>query len=317
MRDLVDAALEATVVGSFSRIGYAVRSRMQSWDNSYDLAGTRILITGGTSGIGFAAAQRAVEQGARVVITGRDQHRTAQAAGRIGASPIAADAGDLSALPTLIAATNDLLGGVDVLVNNAGSLDEHFRRSPQGYENTYAVQVLAPFLLTALVLPTARTVITVSSGGMYTERLDAQAMQMGPEDYSGVTAYARAKRVQVALNAEWARRFPDGPVFAAMHPGWADTPGVQRSLPGFRRVTAPILRTADQGADTILWLAGHQVASGRFWLDRTPRGVTRLPWLRYDQGQVDRVWDIVAEQSGASPLLDAEPQVDPDSLRAD
>lgn len=304
MKDLVDAALEATVVGSFSRVGYAVRSRLQSWSTAYDLAGQRILITGGTSGIGLAAARSAVQQGAAVVITGRDQTRTARAADAIGATAIAADAADLGALPSLVEQSVDALGGLDVLVNNAGSLDEQFARSPQGFENTYAVQVLAPFMLTALVLPLVQKVITVSSGGMYTERLDARTMQMGPQDYSGVTAYARAKRVQVALNAQWARRFPSGPTFAAMHPGWADTPGVQRSLPGFRRITSPILRTPEQGADTILWLAGHDVASGRFWLDRTQRTEVRLPWLSYDQAEVERVWDIVAEQSGAAALLE-------------
>ena len=303
MRDLVDAALEATIVGSFSRIGYAVRSRMQSWDDSYDLSGKKLLITGGTSGIGQAAARTAVDQGAQVVITGRDQDRTARVAQQIGAIPIAADAGDLDVLPDLIDRTVNELGGLDVLVNNAGSLDAEFSRGPQGFENTYAVQVLSPFLLTALVLPIAEKVIAVSSGGMYSEALDAETMQMTQDSYSGVTAYARAKRVQVALNAEWARRYPDGPVFAAMHPGWADTPGVQRSLPGFRRITGPILRTPEQGADTILWLAGHEIPSGRFWLDRTVRGDVKLPWLRYDQAEVDRVWDIVAEQSGAMSLV--------------
>lgn len=303
MRDLVDAALEATIVGSFSRIGYAVRSRMQSWDDSYDLSGKKLLITGGTSGIGQAAARTAVDQGAQVVITGRDQDRTARVAQQIGAIPIAADAGDLDVLPDLIDRTVNELGGLDVLVNNAGSLDAEFSRGPQGFENTYAVQVLSPFLLTALVLPIAEKVIAVSSGGMYSEALDAETMQMTQDSYSGVTAYARAKRVQVALNAEWARRYPDGPVFAAMHPGWADTPGVQRSLPGFRGITGPILRTPEQGADTILWLAGHEIPSGRFWLDRTVRGDVKLPWLRYDQAEVDRVWDIVAEQSGAMSLV--------------
>jgi NAD(P)-dependent dehydrogenase (short-subunit alcohol dehydrogenase family) len=121
---------------------------------------------------------------------------------------------------------------------------------------------------------------------------------MGPEDYDGVTAYARAKRAQVALNAEWARRHPDSPVFSAMHPGWADTPGVQQSLPGFRRVTRPILRTPEQGADTILWLAGSEVASGLFWLDRKPRSTMRVPWLKYGQQEVAATWERVASDAG-------------------
>jgi NAD(P)-dependent dehydrogenase (short-subunit alcohol dehydrogenase family) len=128
-------------------------------------------------------------------------------------------------------------------------------------------------------------------------------MQMTAEDYDGVTAYARAKRVQVALNGEWARRYPEGPIFSAMHPGWADTPGVQHSLPRFRRLTAPILRTPEQGVDTVLWLASHDVPSGLFWLDRTPRSTMRVPWLRHDQATAERVWSIVADQCGVADLV--------------
>ncbi len=305
MRGLIDAALELSVVGSFSRIGYSVRSRLQPWDEDYDLSGKRILITGGTSGIGSAAAVIAVQQGAQVVITGRDESRTKRAASRAGAIGVSADAADLSVLPGLVDRTVAELGGLDVLVNNAGALDADFARSPQGFENTYAVHVLAPFLLTALVLPIAETVITVSSGGMYSERLDPATMQMTPEDYSGVTAYGRAKRVQVVLNEEWARRFPERPIFAAMHPGWADTPGVQRSLPRFRTITGPILRTADQGADTILWLAGHRVPSGRFWLDRAPRATAKVPGFGHTQELAAQAWEIVCEQSGAGDYVRA------------
>jgi NAD(P)-dependent dehydrogenase (short-subunit alcohol dehydrogenase family) len=192
-----------------------------------------------------------------------------------------------------------------VLVNNAGALDAEYRRTPQGFENTYAVHVLAPFLLTALVLPDVDTVITVSSGGMYSERLDPLAMQMTPQDYSGVTAYGRAKRVQVALNEQWARHYPDRPTFAAMHPGWADTAGVRRSLPRFRAITGPILRTPDQGADTILWLAGHEVPSGRFWLDRAARATSKVPGLGHSEENAARAWEIVKEQSGAATVLEA------------
>jgi NAD(P)-dependent dehydrogenase (short-subunit alcohol dehydrogenase family) len=303
MKDLLDAALEATVVGGFSRIGYEVRSRMQHWDTDYDLRGQRILITGGTSGLGLAGARMAVRSGATVVITGRDAQRTAAAAERIGALPLAADASDLSRMPDAFSKAVDMLGGLDVLVNNAGALDEEYGVSPQGFEMTYAVHVLAPFLLTAHALPIAKRIITVSSGGMYSQSLDPETMQMTAEDYDGVTAYARAKRVQVALNGEWARRYPEGPIFSAMHPGWADTPGVQHSLPRFRRLTAPILRTPEQGVDTVLWLASHDVPSGLFWLDRTPRSTMRVPWLRHDQATAERVWSIVADQCGVADLV--------------
>lgn len=304
MRDPLDALLEASVVGGFSRIGYAVRSRRQHWSQDVPLAGQRLLITGGTSGIGFAAAQRAIAGGAHVAITGRDEARTRAAAQRVGAVPLTADAADLEVIGGLLDRAVDALGGLDVLVNNAGVLDENFTVSPQGFETTYAVHVLAPFLLTATALPLVRKVITVSSGGMYSQSLNPDAMQMTESDYDGVTAYARAKRVQVALNAEWARRFPDGPTFAAMHPGWADTPGVQRSLPLFRSLTKPVLRSPAQGADTIVWLAGEEVESGKFWLDRAPRSTIRVPWLRYGEREVLQAWRMVARDAGAETLLE-------------
>lgn len=80
-------------------------------------------------------------------------------------------------------------------------------------------------------LDLAGTVVTVSSGGMYSERLEPSRMQMTATDYDGVKAYAKAKRVQVVLNQVWAERHPAGPTFAAMHPGWADTTGVRTPCP--------------------------------------------------------------------------------------
>ena len=98
--------------------------------------------------------------------------------------------------------------------------------------------------------------IQVSSGGMYTQRFDLATLEMGPDDYDGTVAYARAKRAQLVLMHEWVRRTDgSGVAFHAMHPGWADTPGVRDALPGFARVMGPFLRTPEQGADTIVWLA--------------------------------------------------------------
>ncbi|MDQ1248323.1 MAG: dehydrogenase/reductase family er 12, partial [Actinomycetota bacterium] len=134
---------------------------------------------------------------------------------------------------------------------------------------------------------------------------DVDTVQFGPDDYDGVRAYARAKRAQVALTEQWAARFGDsGVVFHAMHPGWADTPGVAESLPGFRKVTGPFLRSPDDGADTIVWLAAADeplAVNGRFWLDRTPRNTIKVPWTRAEAGEAERLWDLVVEQTGADP----------------
>jgi NAD(P)-dependent dehydrogenase (short-subunit alcohol dehydrogenase family) len=205
-----------------------------------------------------------------------------------------------------LAATLDRL---DVLVHNAGALSAEHVRTPEGFEATYAAQVLSPHLITAGLLPTlsrgtSPRVITVSSGGMYTQRLDADRMQQDAAGYDGVTAYALAKRAQVVLAAEWARR-SGGPVqFHAMHPGWADTPGVQDALPTFRRVTRPILRTPDEGADTIVWLAGIDPIpspSGTFWLDRRPRRTVWVPGTGATPEEHAALWDLVCTQAGLDP----------------
>lgn len=310
---VIDAALEATVVGSFSRVGIVVRRATQRWsdDASPSLKGKTALITGATSGIGLAAAVQLAKRGAAVRIVGRDEAKAAAANAEIrrvvgegcDVAFDVVDVGDFDAVRAFadrFAAANAQL---DVLVHNAGALTADYRQAPSGCEATLAAQVLGPFLLTSLLLPTLRaasdpaTVITVSSGGMYAERLDLASLEMTPDDYKGATAYARAKRAQVVLNHEWASRVPaDQIVFHAMHPGWVDTPGVESGLPTFYRVMKPLLRSPDDGADTIVWLAGNGSGdSGHFWLDRRRRSEHHLPWTRGGDGSA--LWDYCVERT--------------------
>ena len=121
----------------------------------------------------------------------------------------------------------------------------------------------------------------MSSGGMYTAPLTVDHLQLDADHYKGSQQYALAKRAQVTLNELWAERHPDREVvFHALHPGWADTPGVVASLPTFHRVMGPLLRNPDEGADTLVWLAaddGEPVTqTGGFWLDRRVRPIHRL-----------------------------------------
>ncbi|HZQ84113.1 MAG TPA: SDR family NAD(P)-dependent oxidoreductase [Acidimicrobiales bacterium] len=311
----VDAALEATVVGSFSRIGYEVRSRLEHWQApGNDLAGRTVLVTGATSGIGLAAASRFASLGAAVRFLARDDERARVALAQIveAGGPAAdvsyalADVSDFTALREFVDGFLLANPDLDVLVHNAGALNRDFHRAPDGTELTLAAHLLGPFLLTGLLLPALRRgapgrVITVSSGGMYTQRLDLGRLEMEPGDYDGTVAYARAKRAQVVLNREWARRVPRREVvFHAMHPGWADTPGVRSSLPAFHRMMGPLLRTPDQGADTAVWLATAGDAlesSGTFWHDRRPRGEHRVPWTCGGSTGPD-LWDLCAARTG-------------------
>ncbi len=314
----VDGVLEATVVGSFSSIGPALRSRTAGWADPPRMDGRTALVTGATSGLGLATAQGLAGLGAEVVLTarGHDRAEAAVAAVRRAApgaavSYLLADMGEFDQVRALAAEFLDVHDRLDVLVHNAGALTAARTLTGSGLELTVASQVAAPYLLTGLLLPALRAgapsrVIQVSSGGMYTQRFDLDTLEMGPDDYDGTVAYARAKRAQLVLLHEWVRRTDgSGTVFHAMHPGWADTPGVRSALPGFSRVMGPVLRTPEQGADTAVWLAAAPDgvrSNGGFWLDRRPRWENKAPWTRLPEADfVDagaELWDWCALRTG-------------------
>jgi dehydrogenase/reductase SDR family protein 12 len=265
---------------------------------------------------GLAAARVLTTLGATVEMIVRDADKAAavcaglRAMGAPGVVDfVVADLADLDSVRTAAETIAHRHGAVDALVHNAGALDATFTRSPQGIEHTIASQVVGPFLLTELVLPLLRNapharVVWVASGGMYSQPLNVAALESAPDDYDGTKAYARAKRAQVTLAEMWAERLrAEGVVVHAMHPGWADTPGVQRSLPTFRRIVGPLLRTPEDGADTIVWLVvddGAPIATtGKFWLDRRPRSIHRLPSTRRSDTPAERrrLWDWCVEHA--------------------
>jgi NAD(P)-dependent dehydrogenase (short-subunit alcohol dehydrogenase family) len=322
--DAVDQALEFAVVPSFTRIGYAARSRLGRWTplDRYDLTGRVVVITGATSGLGLAAAQTLAGDGATLEIVARNEAKVIQVCQRLrkagapgGAGFAVADTGDLDAIRRVAGELARRHDQVDALVHAAGALDATYALSPQGIEQTVASQVVGPFLLTGLLVPLLRKaararVLWVSSGGMYAEPLSAGRLEMGPSRYNGTRAYARAKRAQVTLAQMWADRLrTDRIAVHAMHPGWADTPGVQRSLPAFRRVVGPLLRSPAEGADTIVWLIADDgppvEMTGCLWLDRRPRPIHRLRSTRQSDAPAERqrLWDWCAERASwtASP----------------
>ena len=287
---LLDWTLEASVVGSFTRIGYHTRRHLFDWAplQSLPLDGKVAIVTGATSGLGRAAAESIAELGGHVCIVGRDPERTERARSEIAAaaagSAVEADLADLSSLAETaafaarFAARHDRL---DVLVLNAGALTHEYTVTGEGNESTLATHVLSAFLLTRALRPLLEAsapsrVIVVASGGMYTEPLDVDALDPEPATYDGTKTYARCKRAQVVLAEEWTRELLEtGIAVNAMHPGWADTPGLRAALPGFTRLVGRLLRTPGEGADTIVWLAAAPDAadmSGLFLLDRRARG---------------------------------------------
>jgi dehydrogenase/reductase SDR family protein 12 len=284
----VDAVLEASVVGSFTKIGHQLRSRLFDWSAPARLDGKTVMITGATSGIGLAAATRIAGLGASVCVVGRDPAKVEATVDRLGVTGEVADLADLGQVRALAAR---FLAGherLDVLVHNAGALLHEDRRTVDGLETTVQTHVVAPYVLTRLLQPALVAadpgrVVWVTSGGMYTQRLSLPELVRPPLPFDGSTAYARAKRAQMALVERWAKREDRSVVMHAMHPGWVDTPGVASSLPRFHRVMGPLLRSPDEGADTIVWLAGAREAatsSGTLWLDRRPRATHRWPRTR-------------------------------------
>jgi NAD(P)-dependent dehydrogenase (short-subunit alcohol dehydrogenase family) len=327
--DLVDRTMEWTVVPSFTRIGYDVRSRLDHWTpvGRYSLGGRVVVITGATSGLGLATARALVADGATVEVVARDSAKAAsvceqlrrEGAGEVGF--VVADTGDLDQIRAAADALASRHGKIDVLIHNAGALDKDYATTAQGIERTVASQVVGPFLLTGLLLPLLRSssrsrVLWVSSGGMYSQPLSVAALEMTSGDYDGTVAYARAKRAQLTLAEMWAEYVrSDGIVVHAMHPGWADTPGVRRSLPTFRRVTGPLLRSPAQGADTLVWLAADDGTpldtTGKFWLDRRVRAVHRTSSTRRSDTAEERrrLWDWCVERSGFPAAGRAEPDL--------
>ena len=323
--DAVDQVLEFALVPSFTRIGYAARSQLSHWTpvDRYDLTGRVVVITGATSGLGLAAARTLLAGGAALEIVARNEAKAVgvrerlRAAGARGGIDLAiADMGDLDAIRRAAGEVARRHERVDALVHAAGALDATYALSPQGIEHTVASQVVGPFLLTRLLVPllregTSPRVVWVSSGGMYAEPLSVARLEMGPGHYNGTRAYARAKRAQVTLAQMWADQLrTDAIAVHAMHPGWAATPGVRRSLPTFRRITGPLLRSPAQGADTIVWLTADDgppvQTTGRFWLDRRPRPIHRLRSTRQSDTPAERqrLWDWCADRASRSTRPD-------------
>jgi len=307
-----DDLLDRTVVLGYSRVGLAVRQ--QFWQTpalpAEALAGRTVLVTGANSGIGKAIATELAALGATVLMTVRDRAR-GEAARRdvlavVPGAEVAVEVCDVSHLAAVRSFAADLLSRrprLDAVIHNAGVMPEERTESAEGHELSLATHVLGPVLLTELLLPALTAapdprVVLMSSGGMYTQSLPVDDIEYRRGHYRGATAYARSKRVQVALTPLLARRWPELLV-AAMHPGWADTPGVAQSLPGFRRLTRPILRTSEQAADTAVWLTATEPApvSGQFWHDRRIRPTHYLP-TRDDDARVRQVWQYCAAAIG-------------------
>jgi len=228
------------------------------------------LVTGATAGIGLETAIGLARAGMRVILHGRDPLRTEEAryvaADRSGSTrlePMLADFGNLAAVRGLaekVLATHNRL---DVLVNNAGLITPRFRLSEDGYELTFAVNHLAPFLLTNLLLDRLRAsapsrVVTVASMVHRGARIDLASLA-GPQDWAPLRAYGRSKLCNILFTRALARRLESGRVtVTCLHPGIVATKIGEGagSAAGFGwRLIKPLLTGVERGAATSLFLA--------------------------------------------------------------
>ncbi|XRB18480.1 dehydrogenase/reductase SDR family member 12 [Pseudoscourfieldia marina] len=262
-----------------------------------NLAGVLCVVTGANAGLGYAAALALANRGASVVCVCRNASR-----GEAAVSAIKAETGnenvtlqhcDISSLEDSRNLANFLRGKpVHCLINNAGVLLSERQTTvfnKKEVESSFAINTLGTFAVTETLMPNLMLaadaphaqlgkprVVTVTSGGMYTAPLescdfDPPIAQAG-RNFDGVKLYAMHKRQQVALTEHWHRSYPSI-TFVSMHPGWAETPGVQNALPSFSAQMQGKLRTPEQGADTVVWLASlpsdaPELQGGALYFDR-------------------------------------------------
>jgi len=287
------------------------------------MAGKVVVITGGTGGIGKATAIGLATFGARVAITGRDLGRAELAAADIrtasGNSAIDAFAADLSSqseVRRLASQVLDEYPRLDVLVNNVGGFWAHRHATADGLERTFALNHLAAFLLTNLLLDRLKSsapsrVVTVSSGAHARGRIDFDDLQ-GARNYSGQRAYSQSKLANIMFTNELARRVAGSGVTAnAVHPGVVRTSFGAEDQAWFftlmSGVIRPFLKTPAQGAETPIYLASSPAvsgANGQFFINRKPKTANKTA---YDTDVSARLWKISADLVGISPGFGAIP----------
>jgi retinol dehydrogenase 14 len=276
------------------------------------MIGKTVLITGGTGGIGRAAAIGLASMGARVGITGRDRARAETAAAAIvresGNPAVDLFVADMSSQTEVRRLADEVLAAyprLDVLLNNVGGFWNHRHVTADGLEQTFALNHLAPFLLTSLLLERLAAsaparIVTVSSGAHGMGRIDFDDL-MGERTYSGQTAYNQSKLANVMFTYELARRLEGTGVTAtALHPGLTSTAfsAEDPALGLLVKILRPFMKSPARGAETPVYLASSPDvagATGRYFANRKAKESNAAS---YDTEATARLWTVSADLVG-------------------
>jgi retinol dehydrogenase 14 len=278
------------------------------------MTGKTVLITGGTGGIGRATAIGLASLGARVGITGRDRARAEAAAGAIadasGNTAVDVFVADMSSQHEVRRLADEVLATyptLDVLVNNVGGFWSHRHVTADGLERTFALNHLAPFLLTSLLLDRLKSsaparIVTVSSAAQSMGSIDFGDL-MRERRYSGQSAYNQSKLANVMFTYELARRLErTGVTATVLHPGMTNTAfsaeDPSRVLAPLVAVMRPFLRTPAKAAQTPVFLASSpdvDGVTGKYFADRAEKDSSKPS---YDSGAAARLWDVSSRLVG-------------------
>jgi retinol dehydrogenase 12 len=282
------------------------------------MKGTVCVVTGATSGIGKAAATALARLGATVVLVGRERGRTEAAAAeiaRVSASPPRAEVADLASLEQVRGLAGRLAGleRIDVLINNAGLVLGERRITPDGLEHVFALNHLAPFLLTSLLLPklTASAparVVTVTSDAHSAARLDLSDPNL-EHGWDSWRSYANSKLANILFTRELARRL-DGTGITAncAHPGVVRTGFGRESRPLLKlgiMIARPFMASPERGADTIVYLASSPDVAGQtggYYVKRQRREPSAAA---RDDAAAQELWELSEKLTGLAPAQPA------------